>query len=284
MDNTVHSALIWAQQELVALPSSRLDAVHLLAHVLGKSQAYLITYPEHAIDNDTLDIFATLVASRAAGNPLAYLLGDMSFMGRNFDVNRHTLVPRPETEELVEWVLAFSSKESLRCIDLGTGSGVIAVSLALARRDWSIMAVDVSAAALAVAQRNAQQLGADGVMFIEQDGLLGQATASILRSVDLVVSNPPYIAENDPHLQRDGVCFEPRLALVAGNDGLAFIRRMVDEAKSLLCRQGCLVFEHGYDQAQSIATLLYQAGYASVEHGKDASGKQIFTKAMWPGG
>ena len=279
-NHSIQSALLWASDHLKSIPNPRLDATLLLAHVLEKTNAYLMTYPEKIMSSEQWSAFSNMCVERSKGQPIAYLLGDAFFLGRRFFVNQYTLVPRPETEELVEWCLSLTSDAPCRCADVGAGSGVIAVSLALARPAWAISAIDISQEALAVASKNAEYLDAKRISFLQQDALNFREKEAF----DLLISNPPYIDKNDPHLQGDGVCCEPRMALVAGEKGLAFIRKMIVEARSYLSVGGMLMLEHGYDQGDAVCSIFKENGYSAIEQLSDSSGKYIFAKANWFGG
>jgi release factor glutamine methyltransferase len=280
---TVSGALSQAQGLLTGLPgSSRLDAELLLAHVLGVGRTRLHAFPEDVLTSEQMEGFLALCNRRSLGVSVAYLLGEAAFWGRPFKVSEHTLVPRPETESLLAFMLAHQgvkdrSELPLSVVDLGTGSGVIAITLALERPVWQVLGVDIDEGTLAVARGNASDLGAR-VAWLAQDGLLG------LADVDVIVSNPPYIAQGDSHLQGDGVCHEPVHALVGGgDDGLSFISRMIMEARGVLKPGGWLFFEHGYDQGGSVMLMLEEQGFVAVGHGADDAGYQRFAVACWLG-
>ncbi|MDR1935010.1 MAG: peptide chain release factor N(5)-glutamine methyltransferase [Candidatus Accumulibacter sp.] len=249
----------------------RLDARRLLEYVCGGTHADLIAHPERALSDAQASRFASLVERRAAGEPLAYLLGSAWFCGLEFTVTPAVLIPRPETELLVD--LAARRAEALerpRIVDLGAGSGVVAVTLARRCPQAGLTAIDVSAAALDVARSNAARHGA-AVRFLQGDWYAPLAGERF----DLIVSNPPYVADGDPHLARDGLPFEPRLALsdgVAGGDGLACVRRIVAGAVRHLAPEGWLLLEHGYNQASETRKLLDQAGFREVESWRDDAG------------
>ncbi len=249
----------------------RREARELLQHACRISHAGLIAGGEVRLNPEEADAYADLVARRVAGEPLAYLLGSAWFGGREFAVTPDVLIPRPDTEVLVEQGMAvIAGVASPRIVDLGTGSGIVAVSLALARPDAEVWAVDLSPSALAVAQGNAVRHGAK-VHFLQGDWFAPLAGERF----DLIVSNPPYVAVGDPHLGRDGLSFEPSLALtdgVPGGDGMACVVHLVSQAAAHLCPGGVLRIEHGYDQAVKTRTLLCHAGFVDVASWCDPAG------------
>jgi len=246
----------------------RLDARLLLQEICGLTHALLIAEPETTLSPEHWHQLEDLLERRAAGEPLAYLLGHAEFRGRNFRVTPDVLIPRPETEELLSLALSFLAATSTpRCVDLGTGSGIIAISLKLEYPQAEIHAVDVSFAALAVAKENARQSGAD-ITFHQGSWyapLAGQR-------FDLIVANPPYVAAGDPHLVLNGLPHEPQMALTDGADGLECIRAIVSGAARHLLSGGWLFFEHGYDQAEAASDLLATAGFQAVFTKTDLAG------------
>lgn len=257
--------------------SSRLDAEMLLADLLGKPRSYLYTWPEVEPGEQLETAFAERIARRLAGHPVAYLTGLREFHGHSFMVSPATLIPRPETELLVETALGrLGSLPNPNILDLGTGSGAIAVSIALARPAWQITATDVSAEALAVAAGNARRLGAGQVRFQCSDWW-----AEITERFDAVLSNPPYIAAGDRHLDEGDVRFEPSSALVSGDDGLDAIRRIVAGAPAHLHSGGLLAFEHGYQQGSAVRELLRAEGFVQVESLLDLAGHERVTLGVW---
>ncbi len=246
-----------------ALP--RAEARLLLAYALGVPTESLIARPELAVDSAAAARFATLAARRACGEPVAYLLGEKEFYGRRCAVSAAVLVPRPETELLVELALArLRTAPAPRVLDLGTGSGCIAITLALECPRATVMAVDRSAGALAVARANALRLGAT-VEFSPGDWF-----EAVEGRFDLVVANPPYVAAADPHLAQ--LQHEPQDALAAGADGLADLRRIVGEAPARLKPGGWLAVEHGHDQGARVRALFALAGFADVDTHRDLAG------------
>ncbi len=218
-----------------------------------------------------------LLARRIAGEPMAYLTGTAEFWSLTLATDPSTLVPRPDTELLVEWLLERSENDPLRVLDLGTGTGAIALALASERPRWQVQAVDQSATAVALAQRNAEALGLERVRMYCSDWF-----SQVSGSFDIVVSNPPYIEEGDDHLRRAGVCYEPRSALVSGADGLDAIRLIASQAPNYLAPGGVLLLEHGYHQADAVATILADAGFGGIETRCDLGGNPRATKGVNP--
>ena len=263
---TLGEALAFARQRI-----DRLDARLLLQYATGCSHADLLARPEMPVIGPAGEQFVAWVERRAAGEPLAYLLGEAEYRGRVFQVSPAVLIPRPETEVLIELALeVLAGRAAADVVDLGTGSGIVAVSLALECPVATVSAVDLSPGALAVARNNAGRLGAK-VDFHEGDWFAPLAG----RRFDLIVSNPPYVAEGDPHLELNGLPHEPRLALTdqeAGGNGLACIRRIVADAAAHLNPGGWVLFEHGYDQGEASRNLLAAAGFKEAFTHPDLAG------------
>lgn len=265
--------------ELPDSPSPRLDAELLLAHALGQSRSYLRTWPEREPDAAQCAAFAALLERRRAGEPVAYLLGRQGFWSLDLEVAPHTLIPRPDTELLVETALALGPGGPARVLDLGTGTGAIALALACERPAWQVLGVDRVSEAVQLAERNRARLGLGNARFVESvwfSTLGGERFA-------LIVGNPPYIAAADRHLSEGDVRFEPASALVAGEDGLDDIRRIVAEAPEHLEAGGWLLLEHGYDQAEAVRALFAARGFAAVESRRDLGGHQRITLGQWTG-
>lgn len=241
------------------------EARLLLCHVLGCSTAWIEAHRDDALGEAEGERFAGLASRRAAGEPVAYLVGTREFYGRDFAVSPAVLIPRPETELLIDLVKA--GPVPSRVLDLGTGSGCLAITLALELPRTELTAIDRSPDALVVARGNAECLGAR-VRFLEGDWF--DAVAG--ERFDVIVSNPPYVAEADPHLREGDLRFEPAMALRCGTDGLDAIRRIVAQAPSHLIAGGRLLFEHGYDQAEAAASLLAAAGFSDPEAHRDLAG------------
>ena len=247
-----------------------LDARVLLQDVLGVGHAELIAHAERVLTTAEADRYLQLVVRRRGGEPIAYIVGWREFYGRRFGVDPSVLIPRPETELLVDLALERMGDEPRAAVlDLGTGSGNIAVTIACERRDAGLAAIDTSAASLACARKNARLLGAERIEFLHGDWFAPVAG----RRFDLIVSNPPYIAADDAHLDAGDLRFEPRSALAAGPDGLACIRTIVGEAHRFLTPGGWLLFEHGYDQGPACTALLGAAGFTDVWLAKDLAGQ-----------
>lgn len=248
----------------------RLDAQLLLGHVLGRPRGWLIAHDNDALPTDAAHAYAALCDRRAAGEPFAYLVGEREFHGLALQVSPAVLVPRPDTETLVDWALALlagelAGRSAPQVVDLGTGSGAIALAVKHRRPAAEVCAVDLSEAALAVAKANAARLGL-AVEF--HAGSWWQALPDD-RRFDLVLSNPPYIADGDPHLQRGDLRFEPRAALASGPDGLEAIRWIVAAAPAHLRAGACLLFEHGFEQGEACRQLLLDAGFEDVQTYQD---------------
>jgi release factor glutamine methyltransferase len=260
---TVAAALVAARAKL---PAS--EARLLLGHVTGRPPAWLIAHDDEELDEETLLRFASLAARRAGGEPVAYLLGHREFFGRDFAVSPSVLIPRPETELLIELALATSGADAATDIlDLGTGSGCIAVTLALELPRARVSAIDSSVAALAVAQQNAVRHGTR-LRLLQSDWF----TALAGERFDLIVANPPYIAAADPHLDAGDLRHEPPAALASGSDGLDAIRRIVADAPLFLAPGGRFLLEHGHDQGAAVRALLEASGLAGVEQHRDLAG------------
>lgn len=249
---------------------ARIEAQMLLRHALGDvSRAWLLAHESDALQPNIHAVFEAFLKRRTDGEPVAYILGKREFYGLDFSVTPDTLIPRPDTETLVEAALEkIRVNRICTVLDLGTGSGAIAIAIARNRPQASVTAVDQSQGALAVAQGNARQLGAANVQFMLSDWF----SAIGGQTFDVIVSNPPYIAKDDPHLDQGDLRFEPASALAAGEDGLDCIRQIISQAGEHLNPQGWLIFEHGYDQAEKVARLLKSANFAAVASVADLSG------------
>jgi release factor glutamine methyltransferase len=255
---------------------ARIEARALFAHALKVDHAWLIGHDRDTPTPAQQQSIEILIARRAAGEPVAYILGEREFFGMNFAVTSAVLIPRPDTELLVETALQHLPEHiPYRILDLGTGSGAIAIALARQRPLAEVVAVDASAEALAVAQANARQLGADNVQCLAGDwyAALGKPAGEVgVKKFDMIVSNPPYIAANDPHLNAGDLRFEPLQALASGDDGLHDLRVIVAGASAHLVEGGWLWLEHGFDQAAAVAGLLRQHGFGQVHALRDLAG------------
>lgn len=247
--------------------SARIEVQCLLQAALQVSRSWLLTYPDYSFDAVQRAHYEALFERRMRGEPIAYILGEREFYGLNFKVTPATLIPRPDTELLVELALQRIPQHG-RVLDLGTGSGAIALSIAHARPDVEVTATDASAEALAVARENAGRLGIGNVRLLHSDWF----AALNGERFDIIVSNPPYIASGDAHLRQGDLRFEPATALASGSDGLEDIRRIAAAVPAHLQPGGWVLLEHGYDQAASVRELLQQAGLAGVFSACDLAG------------
>jgi release factor glutamine methyltransferase len=284
-----------AQQHCAALGLDRLDAQLLLLHALGRApheRAWLLAHDTDALPEGAFEALATAAHRRCDGEPLAYITGHKAFYGLDLLVDARVLVPRPDTETLVDWALEVVPSRAAHAsppqrptqtteeaapsvLDLGTGSGAIALALKSQRPAWQLEAVDASIDALAVARSNAERLG------LEVEFRLGVWLEDTEGMFDAIVSNPPYIREHDEHLS--ALRFEPRQALTAGADGLDDIRTIIQAAPRHLKTGGWLLLEHAYDQAPAVRALLADAGYAHVQSRKDLSGIERCSGGVWMG-
>ena len=257
--------------------SARRDTEILLCHCLGKSRAWLYTWPEKGVARDCARDFEKLLAQRREGVPVAYLTGEREFWSLQLAVSDATLIPRPETEILVSWVLELALPNAASVLDLGTGSGAIALALASERPHWHVTALDVSEEALQVARGNAVRTRLTSVHFVQSDwyqAVTGQRFNALL-------ANPPYIDGDDPHLALGDVRFEPRSALVSSDSGLEDLGRLVTGASDHLLDGGWLLLEHGFEQANAVCAMLHDAGFSQVSTRRDMSGQQRITGGRW---
>lgn len=265
----------------------RLDGELLLAHVLGRARSYLYAWPEREIDAAAEARFRDLLARRTAGEPVAYLLGERDFWSLRLAVAESTLIPRPDTERLVEIALERTDallvergETSARLVDLGTGTGAIALALATERPSWRLLAIDRLPEAVALARANAQQLALANVEVGCSDWFAALPAGARFHAV---VSNPPYLAGDDPHLDQGDVRFEPRSALVAGDRGLADLAHIVATAPDWLLPGGWLLCEHGAEQGEAMRELLRTNGYAEVQSWRDLGDRERVSGGRFPG-
>ncbi|WP_122446260.1 peptide chain release factor N(5)-glutamine methyltransferase [Pseudomonas viridiflava] len=265
--------------ELPDSPTARLDAELLLAAALGKPRSFLHTWPERIVSTEAALAFAGYLQRRRTGEPVAYILGQQGFWKLDLEVAPHTLIPRPETEMLVEAALelvpAFAPAEVL---DLGTGTGAIGLALANDRQQWKITAVDRVLEAVELAEGNRQRLQLDNAEVLNSHWF----SALEGRQFDLIISNPPYIAETDPHLSMGDVRFEPGSALTSGPDGLDDLRTIISEAPAHLSPGGWLLLEHGYDQGPAVRELLIRHGFERIQTRRDLGEHERITFGCVP--
>ncbi|MFC3116022.1 peptide chain release factor N(5)-glutamine methyltransferase [Cellvibrio fontiphilus] len=257
--------------------SARLDIELILCHLLQKNRTYLFTWPDKQLSAEQTEIFLQLFNRRKSGEPIAHIIGQREFWSLPLAVNNSTLIPRPDTELLVETLLelfAQDSPQQLRqCLDLGTGTGAIVLAIASEKPHWNLLGVDFSADAVALAQHNCEQLGFKHVT-IAQSNWFAQIPQ---QKFDVIVSNPPYIDPQDPHLEQGDVRFEPRSALVAENSGLADIELILQQSWGYLHERAWLLLEHGFDQAQAVRNLFFKRGFVQVETRLDLGGNERIT-------
>lgn len=273
---TVNATLAVAMQEITKClttfsDTARLDAELLLSHALNRPRSYIYAYPNEHLSQDTHQHLCAVIMRRAKGEPIAYILGEQEFWSLTLNVSTDTLIPRPETEHLIEWALENLPTDNLSIADLGTGSGAIAIALAHERPQWQLHATDTSAAALTIANNNAKHYNLPNIKFY-----LGSWYDALPDTqYDAIISNPPYIAENDIHL--DNLTFEPRTALSAKDNGLADLKIIIRQAQQHLLPGGALVLEHGFEQASDVGDLLEQASFTRITTYCDLARQPRFT-------
>jgi release factor glutamine methyltransferase len=259
-------------------PSARLDAEVLLCHLLGVDRTWLYTWGDREADAVTIERFRTLLARREADEPVAYLVGEREFWGLRLATEPSTLIPRPDTETLVEAALEKAEAPRGRLLDLGTGTGAIALAFASERPGWAVLGVDLRPEAVDLALRNAARLGIANAAFRRSDWFAaladGRGEGAEVERFALIVSNPPYLADDDPHLVRGDLRFEPVSALVAGDKGLADLRHLVRAAGDYLEPGGWLLLEHGAEQGRAVRQALNEAGYRDVASRRDLAGHE----------
>ena len=271
----IQQALQQASQCLFeSSPSATLDAQVLLCFVLQCNSAHLLAWPEKELSEKQQSHYQKLLQQRQKGIPVAHLTGQREFWSLKFSVNNSTLVPRPETETLVEYILTnFYKEDNLRLLDMGAGTGAIAIAIASEKPGWIIVASDTSEQALKLAQHNSHFHQTDNIAFINSNWF----EKIEQNNFDIIVSNPPYIADNDPHLQQGDVRFEPLSALSSGKTGLDDIKHLCSRAKNYLKEDGWLIVEHGYDQKQAVADCFTKNGFTEIEQKQDLSGHTRMT-------
>ncbi len=259
------SAVLQRSAELQpASDSALLDTELLLCHCLNVDRTWLKTWPDHQLQDAEIAEFDQLFSRRLQGEPVAFIVGSQGFWTLNLCVSPHTLIPRPETELIVEQALQLALPAASQVLDLGTGTGAIALALATERPDWQIIGVDVQSQAVELAEHNRQLHQLNNVSILQSDWFSALASAQPAHKFDLIVSNPPYIEAEDSHLLAGDVRFEPASALVAGVDGLDDLRLIIGQSSGFLQQAGWLLVEHGYNQGALVRDLFVAAGFQSV--------------------
>ncbi|MBU2871187.1 peptide chain release factor N(5)-glutamine methyltransferase [Colwellia sp. E2M01] len=276
-NKTIASAIAYGQEQLTSCSdSAKLDTQILLAFVLNKEHSYLLSWPERELTVEVEQSFLNLLKRRINGEPIAYIVGVKEFWSLPLSVSPATLIPRPDTEVLVELVLEhFADIKNLKCLDLGTGTGAIALALASEQSSWHIDALDFNHDAVALAKQNAENLYLTQVNIFQSNWF--SAVGS--QKYDVIVSNPPYIDELDENLSQGDVRFEPDSALVAPEQGLGDIKHIAQQALMFLKPQGALYFEHGYEQAEAVRKILTDLGYENAHTQRDYNGHERITWA-----
>ena len=283
---TIQKALAAAANAFLALPEDKksdtikLDAEVLLLACIDKTRTYLFTWPEKRLTDEQQRRFFEMVERRKLGEPVAHIVGFREFWSLPLEVNAQTLIPRPDTETLVEQVLALEIDRDISLLDLGTGTGAIALAISSEYPNWHVTGCDRIPAAIELAERNRQRLNTDNqfdkVQFIQSNWF----SALKDQKFDVIVSNPPYIEPNDPHLNQGDVCFEPLSALVAQDDGMADLKHIIAQAKSHLNENGTLLLEHGYNQSKLVSDFLSKMAYKGIKTFTDLSGNDRITVAQ----
>ena len=265
--------------EKINSDSARLDAELLIAKALKKSRGFLYSYPEYKLKGTSLKLANHLISQRCKGLPIAYILGKKEFWNFELYIDDSVLIPRPETELLVEFVLQLDLPKKINVVDLGTGSGAIALALALERKEWSITAVDYYDDALRVARKNFYKIFGKKSFPIR---LIKSNWFSNLKdySFDVIVSNPPYINKTDHHLKNSEIFFEPKSALISTSNGLGDILSIVEQSRTHLKNKGYLIIEHGYDQSEEVSEIFISNNFLDVNCYKDLNGIPRFTAGI----
>lgn len=280
MAKTIAQALIFAEDKLKdALPEAKREGVYILSHALNWPMTKLIAYPDYQLTNAEADIFDKLLERRKLGEPFAYIKKSKFFWDLVLEVNPSVLIPRPETELLVETILSLDLSLSIhpKVLDLGTGSGAIAVSLASCQPNWSILATDMSEQALTTAKNNANHYKLNNIKFHQGNWYEGFSD-----KFDVIVSNPPYISSDSDYLNEGDVRFEPQTALVADKNGLADLEHIILNGPKYIKLDGYLLVEHGYDQGDRVKALFGQAGFIDVQTLQDIQGLDRVTFGKYP--
>lgn len=270
---TIAELLEWGKLALTKQEIPQLEAQILLAFVLGTDRSYLYTWPEREINQDQVKQYEDVIARRIQHEPIAYIIGKKEFWSLTFEVTRDTLIPRAETELLVQTVLEYLPKTEQHIVDVGTGCGTIACALAHERPHWQLIGLEISNKAIEVAKRNAKNLQLNNVNFIESNWLANLPH----NQYDAIIGNPPYIRGGDVHLIHGDLPFEPEIALTPGLKGLEAFQILLAQAKDFLKPGGLIAFEHGFDQRESLTALFEQAGLKEIKTFQDFSGNDRVT-------
>jgi len=257
----------------------RLEAEVLLSYTILKDRVYLYRESDKTISEKEEKLYFDYIKERQNGKPIAYIIGSKEFWSREFVVNESVLIPRPETETVVEVALGLNMGAVLNVADIGTGSGILAITLAKERPKWIVLASDISKNALLVAKKNATLHNCPNLSFVHGDGFNGMPK----QHFDIIVSNPPYLASVDKYLQKGDVRFEPRVALISAQDGLKHLRLIINDARKYIRPKGWLILEHGWDQGTSVKQLLELAGFEHIDKKCDLAGVVRVTFGQFPG-
>ena len=279
MYQTLAEALDWASSQLKNISDTpKLDAEVMLLHIIHQQRGYLYTWPDERLTSEQVTAFGEMVARRLLGTPIAHIVGEREFWSLPFMVNPTTLIPRPDTEILVETALNLPLADNARVLDLGTGTGAIALSLAYEKSEWKITAVDKIIEAVALAKANRAHLKLPQVEIVQSDWFDSVGSYDF----NLIVSNPPYIDETDEHLSQGDVRFEPQSALTAGEEGFADLYHIASCARDYLAPGGYLLLEHGYGQAIQLRDKMIELGYENVATVRDFGSNDRCTLGRWP--